>query len=177
MIRKDWTLAEAERAQEAAVKKRGTGRVRPDDLLFQWAALHWLDALEKEYNRGRQSIYLFHAIGLCASHSVLLPRWAADAFRHGFWKVERAHARSWDAAFGAPLPKGAKLPALRRKQLFSWSVYFRVRELNQANTPIDDGMFEVVAREVGIGKRACKEYYYLHAPPRLGRKAKRAAPR
>jgi hypothetical protein len=52
----------------------------------------------------------------CAMHELVAPDWLARKFLAGFYAVAHARAKSWDEAFGAPFPKGAQLPAIRRRR-------------------------------------------------------------
>jgi hypothetical protein len=89
-----------------------------------------------------------------------LPAWCAQAFINSIRDVWHYRKGSWDDVFTAPNPKGTNLAANRKKRENQWQVYSMV-ENRPEGTPIDDGLFEQIGEQLGIGgKSTTKKYYY-----------------
>lgn len=179
MVNKDWTLEEALAANEAALLKNTERSNDPTMPLFQWAALHQLDEYEKYYQQ--DSYWLMTAIRTCANHDLPLPEWAAKAYIKAYDTVNNAKAKSWNAVFGNPYPKGQHLSAIRKRRMLMFSVWNEITEIlnreqiwNDATkqwesvTAIDESLFEAVGKKFHIGKTLASEYYYA-AKKQMGR--------
>ena len=79
-----------------------------------------------------------------------------------FDKVLNLRVKSWDEAFGAPLPKGARLQDRRRHRELGPAVWLEVRQLLNSLSPpaIDEALFEQVGQKFGIKKTLAQEIYY-----------------
>ncbi len=81
-----------------------------------------------------------------------MPKWLADAYIARFDKVLNCVARTWDEAFDPPFAKGAQLAALRRRRVNRFAVYNKIREAQSAGKSINDELFEVVAKKLGLNR-------------------------
>ncbi|HET7831818.1 MAG TPA: hypothetical protein VFK88_02525 [Gallionella sp.] len=161
MVNKNWTLEEALAANEAALLK-DPERSDSDPTLpfFQWAALRKLDDYEKNFVA--DGYWLMTAIRTCANHDLPLPEWAAKAYIKAYDTVNNARAKSWDAVFGNPFPKGRHLNADRKRRMLTFAVWNEVTKMlsMKPNTALDEGLFETVGKKFAIGKTLASEYYY-----------------
>lgn len=161
---KDWTLEQAHLAQEQHARDRGLhsiAQVGPDGPLYQWFALHELDRLRAEFDRG-DSTALLAAIRKCANHDVVLPEWVSRAFISAYDRVLACEAKSWDDVFGRPYPSGANVSAMRKRRRLRYAVRNEIQRILDAElaTAIDVGLFERVGERLALGKTATQELYY-----------------
>lgn len=89
-----------------------------------------------------------------------LPRWLSEFLRGGAFRLTRFEAKSLDEAFGINRKRRPHLPASRRQQRFGYAVWMKCDDLIREGRPIDDGLFEEVGEEFGIGKTTTKKYFY-----------------
>ncbi len=63
---------------------------------------------------------------------------------------------------GLSIPKGKQLAAQRRKKYTKLKVYHRITELKRAGRRNDkkNTLFRDVGKEIGLGIKRCREYYY-----------------
>jgi hypothetical protein len=118
----------------------------------------FFDHLQRAFERGDR-LALFSAVALAMDTDTAVPEWAKQAFFAGYEQVCRDEVRSWDAAFGAPVPKGVHL-ATRRQRHRRLMAAYAIRREHQAGAPLDDTLFERVGRKFNFGKTACKQAYY-----------------
>lgn len=137
-------------------KNGGLSRLGP---LYVFAAQLDLQKLRVAFERG-DSFALMQAIRKCCTHDFVLPEWVSRAYIKAFDTIVDCQSDSWDHVFGAPVPKGVHLAALRKKRTTKFRVLSLVNARHQARTPIDDALFEAVGEELGLGKTLCKKYYY-----------------
>lgn len=109
---------------------------------------------------------LLGAIRICANHDLVMPEWLARGFIRGYDKALRHEVGSWDDAFGRPFPKGKHLNAARKKRSKAPALWMKVRKMHEAGRAIDDGLFEEVGEEFGLGKTQASEFYY-HVDSRM----------
>jgi len=112
----------------------------------------------KSHHQSGNPLALMDMIFWCATFGWKLPQWAADAFIFAANKVRSAQVDSWDEAFGRPYPD--EHVGKVHRHLRTMEIYLRVTELHGPNTPIDNGMFERVAKEFSLAKTQCAELYY-----------------
>jgi hypothetical protein len=116
-----------------------------------------LSELEHKFSEGQRPA-LFAAIKLCAEFEIPLPKWAADAFVEGYRRVERLELDSWDAAFGVPKQKSARLDALQRRRDLVWKVAHRVEMLRRTKPAQSlDWVYGQIATELGISVKMVRE--------------------
>lgn len=167
MVEKSWTFEQVMAAQECF--QANASYEDPSGPLYQWNALHNLDGLEQAFIRGNK-FAMMQALRVCANHSLPMPDWLARAYIRAFDRVLKLQIGSWDDAFGRPIKKGTHLKRARKRNEAQWEVINRIREIQLAKpmTPIDEGLFERVGAEIGIGKTLCNKLYYS-AKRRLAR--------
>jgi hypothetical protein len=117
---------------------------------------------ELEFRAGRKAA-LFETMYFCIGADAPLPVWAKVAFLEAY----DSKPRSWDEAFGRPVPKGKSAAKARKLGAIELKLWFRVREMHKAGVPIDDGMFEKVGKEFKVSLADAKRIYYTG-----GRKAR-----
>jgi hypothetical protein len=117
-----------------------------------------LAACKKRYEEGDKAA-LLKAINECAGSGVLIPDWAAKAFKASYraaaWEFKH---RSWDNVFGQP-HKSKNLHAARQARKLRQAVYDRVGQL-RATRPKPRDIFQTVADELDISSaRTAKRYF------------------
>ncbi|MBK9685426.1 MAG: hypothetical protein IPO59_19825 [Betaproteobacteria bacterium] len=90
----------------------------PCGPLYQWAAVQELLAKRERIESG-DGFTVLQAVAECARCGLVMPDWLATVFLRRYRRVQQLHVDSWDdeSAFGRPYPKGAQLPAMRRRRL------------------------------------------------------------
>jgi hypothetical protein len=88
-----------------------------------------------------------------------MSEWLADEVAAAAGRWIEYDARTLNEAFGIDRPKGFSLPAARKKFVLLRRVFRRVIEAQANATPIDDGLFEQIGEDIGIGKTTVKEYW------------------
>jgi len=157
MVDDNWTFEEAKAAHDAAVADGADGPTLP---LFQWNALRQIDLLQVAYEKG-DKMALFAALRKCANHDLVMPMWVSRAFISGYDNVLNCRVGSWDDAFGRPYPKGKHLGNMREDRVKRYAIYFRIREIIKTERhTVDDGLFERVGSEFGVGKSRANKLYY-----------------
>ena len=162
---KGWSFEEACAAQERAVDADPEMENLPSAPVYQWVALHELDELERQFQRG-DDFALMEAICKCAMHDLLMPEWVQRGYIDRFRKVQHCQTASWDEAFGRPYPKYFHLDAARNRRQLRPRVYNRIREIQKTEpkTPTDEYLFERVGAEFGIGSTLASKLYYEMKP-------------
>ena len=128
--------------------------------LGKWQALQNIEDCRLKFLNGDRAA-LFFAINQCATRELVIPEWAASAFRRGYSDVASFRVDSWDKAFGAPFPKGFKVAQGRRRLGLIFIVHGRILDIyKREQVAIDDELFQRVANEFHIGKRQCKQFWY-----------------
>lgn len=138
-------------------EKAGTDPLGP---VCKWQALHRMEKSGIRFLHGDRAA-LFEAIYQCATRDVLIPDWAARAFRRGYQEILNCRVDSWDEAFGPPFPKGFKISQAKRRRSLRPQIHVRIMNIiKQESVPVDDELFQRVATEFHIGKRQCKQFWY-----------------
>jgi len=103
----------------------------------QWFAFQELAVCEKNYEKN--SYFLMTALRICANHRLPMPDWAARAYIKAYDTVNNAGAKSWNAVFGDPYPKGQHLSAIRKKRMYGVAVWNEITLIRQMEpeTPIE----------------------------------------
>lgn len=160
MVNKDWTIEEAQAANESALLENPERSYSDPTLpLFQWAALHNLDNLHAQYIQGNK-FALMQAIRECACCDLVMPPWVGSAYIKAFDTILNYKNDNWNEVFGDPIPKGAHLNALRKKRELKYAVHLGAINILQTDfkQPIDVSLFERVAEKFNIGKTQAEEY-------------------
>jgi hypothetical protein len=182
----DWTPEEAYAAQRTWIASGGAADA-PESPTGRWLVYGQLADMQRAFEAGQHRAWqLFTTIYVCAAHGLALPEWAALAFSEGWRRVVRFDTKSWDKAFGSPLPKKADLKALSKRRTLALRVFLRVGKLHaERDVPIDEGMWlrvrkELTAEGYRISNSGVRDLYYfakklLHAPtsPRKRKKTSR----
>lgn len=157
-----WTAEEAYAVHATALEADPSRDPADPTLPFpRWCALQNLRELEAQYHAGDR-MALMAAMRECARAGIAPPSWAAEAFIKGYDSVLNCRVGSWDAAYGAPYPKGTQLAALRKRRLNRAKIYKAVIAaiVSDPTRPIDAGLFEEVGREFYMSKGAAEALYY-----------------
>lgn len=159
----DDQVTEAHRAWKLEHPDRRSSRCAP---VFQADAARRVCAMRAKIQAGgpESGYCVLSAVRDVLTFDLVAPEWLAYAFNSRFDQVLGYHAGSWDdpAAFGAPIPKGAHLAALRKRRRLQWEVLSRISNIRQMEpqTALDKRLFARVGRELGLGKTLAEEYYY-----------------
>lgn len=118
-----------------------------------------LDDLHIQYKQGNR-FALMQAIDRCARGRLVMPKWVIVAYGEAFDAIATHKSKNWNEVLGHPLPKGANLAALRRKQTLQWRVYNEVVDLIHRNPSraIDASLFEEAGEKFGIKKTLAEKY-------------------
>jgi hypothetical protein len=121
----------------------------------------FLDACKEHFEKGNRWA-LMQAIDVCATYREPLPDWAAAAYREAFESVRTGRAKSWDAVFGKPYPKGSHGAAIYKRQTVMWPIFNAVLQFRAKDKKValDTALFERVGKIFGIGKTQVSEFYY-----------------
>lgn len=165
-VNKSWSFKRARQAQERFQAEGGRWE-DPAGPFYQWAALHTLDELRQLFEAGNKYALML-ALRKCANHDLPMPDWVSRAYIRAFDSVHNYRAKSWDAVFGPPLPKGAQLASLRKRRVHSIGVWNAVRGHKAKGAKIDDELFAKIGQKLGLGLTITKKYY-THAKTIHGR--------
>ena len=146
-----WTPS-AELADELNNKK---------DPNMRWFMARVIDRLEQEYAEGHE-LALMTAISLCASFEFIMPEWVARSYIKAHTTIIEARAKSWDDVFGRPLKPRQRLETARKHRELMPKVFVAIMQIRmqEPETPIDQGLFERVGEQLGIGKTLVSELWY-----------------
>jgi hypothetical protein len=107
-----------------------------------------------------ESVALLDALEVCATFHVPLPRWAADEFVKRFLAWADFSVPTLDEAFEVTR-KGTHLNASRRRALLSYRILDEIARRRKLKQPVDEGMFEAVAEDVGgVSAQTVRKIYY-----------------
>ncbi len=156
----NWTFEQVVDAQEEA-EKQGMDRFNLKGPYWKWVGLHQLDDLEERFVKG-EKFALMEALYICSSSDLPIPDWAAKAYTKCFNQVRWAYVGSWDEAFGRPFEKGTHVAKIRRHDRLKVEVYIKLRRYlkNNPDVPIDEHLFELIGKEVGISRSLANKLYY-----------------
>lgn len=166
-----WSIDDATRAQNEW--QRPECEPKAQGPFSRWFKAMMLLRLAMEYEKSGDEKIILRAVNTCVMGDFALPWWCAVAFRGGYLKITQRRAKSWDDAFGRPLPKGARLDVLREQPRKEWEVWIRIKEIRSEHpgTPLDrNGIFKIVGEELGLSSSLAEKYYYNvenspHKPP------------
>jgi hypothetical protein len=86
------------------------------------------------------------------------PTWVKLKFHDAYAEVNDGHVSCWDDVFGKPWPR-RHLDDLRARKALAAPIIQCVEELRKTQ-PVDEALFEEVAKRVGAGPRQVRELYY-----------------
>lgn len=123
-----------------------------------------LEEMRQQFYAGDRS-RLIAAIRYCGRYKLVMPEWVVDEFHKGTndWFAYRVKEigesldLTWKETYGS-----RHINALKKRRSLKHTVYFRVRELHAdgMGLPISDEVFDIVGKELNIGKTLASEYYY-----------------
>lgn len=104
------------------------------------------------------------AVAVCATHSLVMPRWLSDAFIRMRSRVVEGYVVSWDDAIGRAWPRGARPKDIRRLKLKKARIHAAVwnRVKTDPETPINRILFDEIGEIPGIdssGSTVDRLYY------------------
>ena len=112
------------------------------------------------YERGYKR-ELLYCLDYCLTNNVQVPPWVKQGLHNAMNAAFSYEIKSWDEAFGEILPKGKRIVTERRNAKIYWDLFMRIRDLHEkAGEAIDEGLFEKVGAEFGVGKTVASEIYY-----------------
>lgn len=128
--------------------------------LAQWLAASRVQGM-RERIAAKDDSYVLPALSLCLQHGLVAPDWLVSEFRDRYTAVTQARLASWDDAFGRPHPKGQQLGKIRHRILLRAKAHGLViqRLRNDPSTPIDQGLFESIGKQLEIGKTQAEDLY------------------
>ena len=144
--------------EQAAWVAAGKDPHGPKAPYVMYEVTRLLKRLQLKYEAGEQ-FALMGALWICGLHETLIPRWAAEAFEKGYFKLARYEVRTLDEAFGARVPKGAQLRALSARERWGRTILDDVMTRRAAGQPIDDRMFEEIGEVIGMKPGTIKDIY------------------
>ena len=137
----------------------------PAGPFFQAVAKDKLEKEREAYDAG-DNMALLAAIRICANHDMVIPEWASKGFIAAYDKVLNCQTNSWDDAFGEPYP-GKQVNRLMQRRNNKPAVFTGVRKLQNEKPGLPlmsnkdvTGIFDIVAKDLGIGPTICRELYY-----------------
>lgn len=102
----------------------------------------------RKQHAGGNPLMLLIAVDACLRTGRKVPRWAAQEFSDRIENWFRAQVKTLDEAFGVQRPPGEHSAGRKKREHLRPYIVLRVLALNKfQGVPIDDGMFERVARE------------------------------
>ena len=114
---------------------------------------------------GGDGFAVIYASEICASEGVVMPGWLAKEFSRRSQIVLKGEAKSWDGAFGKPWP-GVRADGLKAWKASFSKVHMAVWEIleRRPKPPIDEALFEEVAKKLSLGTTTVKKLYYGRSP-------------
>jgi hypothetical protein len=160
-VNKKWTREEALDAQ-LAFEDGGGDILDPAGPYKQWNALQSLEALEEAYTAGG-TWALLRAVGLCATHRLVMPDWMVRELEWRLHKADNLLVKSWDEVFDPLLPRGRgkSFEAARKRHHNRWTVYTNVHlEKQKGELPIGDALFAKIGKPLGMSGSSVRDLYY-----------------
>jgi hypothetical protein len=118
-----------------------------------------LEILKQKHEDGDKTALLY-AVYHCLLMKRPLPEWLRLAFLHTYESRARFEIRSWDEAFGTPVPRGTHLEKEREHTELRARILERARELTAVGATIDKHLFEEIGRGLGISGTTASTLYY-----------------
>jgi hypothetical protein len=163
---RSWNIDEAWAAHEEAIRA-GVPNIDSRGPIFKYLACVELDAFEMEFTIGHDRKALLAALRVCARCELPMPEWLATAFGAAYDRIAiRYEAKSWDDAFGNPIPKHFRPAAARKNREVGVRIYMRITEIIRArkspkDAPLDERLFASVGKEFGVSRSDANKLYYL----------------
>jgi len=117
---------------------------------------HWMMAqrvlLMRESIDEGNGFLVMEAMSIICQYRLPVPDWLAADFVKRVQKVTGREVRSWDDAFGSPIPKGGKLPKLKFNEDFHGMIYMACKKAIKSN----EKLYKPLARRE-LFKQVAKE--------------------
>ncbi|NYG31636.1 hypothetical protein HZU83_20740 [Sphaerotilus montanus] len=145
------TLAEAEKLNN----------LHETDLNTIPALVQFITAQELEKRKDYYKEHPLKGVALCIQNDLVAPLWLAYAFLREYRSAAHGRVRTWDEAFGPPLPKGTNLALFRRARINTTKVINLFSKKIQENPlrSVNKALWEEIGREVGEGATRAEELY------------------
>jgi hypothetical protein len=134
----------------------------PRDWMKKWEA-----AVKngRDYQSGNKR-HLFDTIYFCAANKRKLPDWAREMIIMAHLRSRYGRLKSWEEIFGKPFPGKSRKGILTKARALEVWIAVRQRVEKRQSTkdqPIDEGLFEEVGKELGVGGHSTvsKLYYQV----------------
>ena len=129
-----------------------------DDDSIKWAEDH-SRRLKSAYEAGHRQA-LWEIIVVCSLSGTPIPEWACEVFTGIDPHVKWGMIESWNEVFGKPREKARSVIKAKNSRT---SVYEMVQLLNAKGMPINDPMFELIGKHLGIGGQTTVKNLYREA--------------
>ena len=129
-----------------------------DDDSIKWAEDH-SRRLKSAYEAGHRQA-LWQIIVVCSLRGTPIPEWACEVFTGIDPHVKWGMIESWSEVFGKPREKARSVIKAKNSRR---SVYEMVQLLNARGNPINDAMFELIGKRLGIGGKTTVKNLYREA--------------
>lgn len=130
------------------------GKARSDERWKKKILAMWSQRDEILYRRGGDRTLLLKVMEMYFASGMLPPKWAREAFLGAYY----SYPKSWDDVFGKPPRRDTPEQAKIKEQVVD--VAREVRRLHAEGHPIDDGLFEKVAENLGMPAGTVKNCRY-----------------
>lgn len=137
---------------------QGVGTRDPRSPLAKWFARKELDLYRESFEVGY--LCVLDALDTCLTHGLQVPAWLSAAYQDAFRRSKIEVHRSWDEAFGRPIPKGTHATRLTRRRYLQYAIYNFVSDEREGGSPIDEALFERTGARFGVGKTLASTIYY-----------------
>ena len=157
-----WTIEDSISAQKEWEKTNPNSQAKGP--LFKFLAVHELKEIADKYEETSDNNLILAAIYQCALNDLPLPRWCVFKYLKSYRDVYFKAVTSWDDSFGRPHPKGTHANDIRKWKADAFRVNERIEEIvKKEDAPIDDYLFERVAKELGTGRKTKTSDLYYYA--------------
>lgn len=97
------------------------------------------------------------------AHNIKVPDEYSGAFSKALRNFESHDSRTLDDALNikGPMKTGKHQDAAKKEYAMASEVHCAIVEQRNQKVARDDGLFELVGEQFGIGKTTAKKYYYL----------------
>jgi hypothetical protein len=100
------------------------------------------------------------AMAYCVRQYADVPHWLRAGFISKCDRLRKDKAFTLEEAFGPRFPKNAKLTALTERHKYGLVMYYIIEKRRANGSPIDEGLFDLVADDLGLSMSKVRRYYY-----------------
>jgi hypothetical protein len=98
---------------------------------------------------------LLEALDVCFAVDIPVPSWLREAFSGAYHSVPK----TWDDAFGRPVPKGKGTGKTRRFKEIRYKLYVSIEERHARGEAKDNELFKAVGNDFGISRATAARNY------------------